>query len=110
METQATHIGQTIREQLVFGVNRMKVWSWGANSWTAIENGLAFKVQGFKFKGIVTIVLMGNDTYTIQFIKANKVKKEMSDVYCDEMTDLIDQYVELTDNYKTDVQTAVYTF
>ena len=110
MENQSIEIAKTIQQQLM-GMGKMKVWSWGANSWASIPEGLAFKVQGFKFKGVVKIVLTPSDTYTIEFIKAKKVQKEMTDVYFDEMVDLIDGYVEYTGaNYESDVKNAVYKF
>lgn len=109
-QSQSLQTARTIQSQLM-GLGKMKVWSWGANSWTVINNGLAFKVQGFKFKGIVQIILMPSDTYTIQFIKGNKIQKECSDVFFDEMVDLIDNYVEFTGTrYPNDVNNAVYKF
>ena len=96
-------IAKTIQEQL-FAFGRVKVFSWGANSWTAIKDGLVFKVQGFKFKGTIKIVLVPNDTYTIQLIKDDKIEQEFTDVYFDQMTDLIDSHVEFTGkNYNDDV-------
>lgn len=83
----------------------------GANSWKAIPNGLSFKVQGFKFLGDVSITLMSNDTYTIRLIKHQKIVKEFTNIYFDEMVDLIDGEVEYTgDNYENDVNQAVYKF
>jgi hypothetical protein len=108
MENQSLEVAKTIHQQLI-GLGRTKVWSWGANSWTAIKNGLSFRVQGFKFKGVVQIVLMPSDTYTIQFIKGNKLEKEYSDVYFDEQVDIIDNYVEFTGaNYASDVKNSLY--
>ena len=46
----AKYIMRILRSQL------MVMWSWGFNNPTAIENGLQFRVQGFKFKGIVEVV------------------------------------------------------
>jgi hypothetical protein len=107
MENQSIEIAKTIQSQLMS--QKMKVWSWGSNSWTAIPDGLAFKVQGFKFKGVVKIVLMPSDTYTIEFIKANKTVKEMTEIFFDEMVDIIDNFVEFTgDNYEADVKNAKY--
>lgn len=110
MENQSMEIAKTIKEQL-FAINRTIVWSWGANSWTVVENGLAFKVQGFKFKGVVKITLTPFDTYKVEFIKAKKVVEEYPDVYFDELINIIDAYVEYTgDNYKQDVEQAIYSF
>lgn len=106
---QSLAIAKTIQQQLMAGNGKIKVWSWGANSWTVIPNGISFKVQGFKFKGITSIVLMPNDTYTIQFIKNKKIVAEYSNVYFDEMTTLIDEKVEYTGpNYEKDVNNAIY--
>ena len=110
LKNRSIEIANTIRQQLL-GLGQIKVWSWGANSWKAISNRLYFKVQGFKFKGVITINLMGNDTYTIRFIKGQKIVKEFTDIYFDEMVDLIDNQVEYTgDNYESDVNNAVYKF
>lgn len=110
LENRSIEIANTIRKQLM-GLGKIKVWSWGANSWKAISNGLSFKVQGFKFKGIVNITLKGNDTYTIQLIKRNKLVEEFTNIHYDEMVDLIDYQVEYTgENYEKDVNSAVYKF
>jgi hypothetical protein len=106
---QSLAIAKTIQQQLMAGNGKIKVWSWGANSWTVIPNGIQFKVQGFKFKGIVSISLQPNDTYKVELIKNKKVITEFTDVYFDEMTTLIDEKVEYTGiNYENDVNNAVY--
>lgn len=111
MEEQSIEIAQIIHQQLTDGQNKIKVWSWGANNWTAITNGLLFQVQGFKFTGHVAIVLGGNDLYKILLMKDMEVVKDFSDVYFDEMVDLIDNQVEFTgENYANDIDTAVYKF
>jgi hypothetical protein len=103
--TQTQQVATTIRQQLLaFG--QMKVWSWGATNWSCgqlaetKENFLAFKVNGLKFKGIVKVILDWSDTYKVQFIKIEKgsevIKKEISNVYFDELTDKIDNVVEYT--------------
>ncbi len=110
MQNQSLEIAKIIQHQLMT-LGKIKVWSWGAHSWAVIENGLEFKVQGFKFKGVVKIVLMPSDTYTIQFIKNKKVEKEYSEVYFDQQVPLIDEYVEFTgEKYEQDVNNAVYHF
>ena len=77
---------------------------WGARQFIAHnENAdhmgaLRMRVSGAKFKGLVFIKLMFNDTYTVQFAKMRKgefdVKREIDNVYCDQLTGLIDQIVE----------------
>lgn len=87
----------------------MVVWSWGFHKPIAIENGLQFKVQGFKFKGIVSIVYNeGRDLFDITFIKANKVVATANDIFFDMLVDTIDCYVEKTSDYNQRV-TAEYS-
>ena len=40
----------------IFKTQLMVVWSWGFNSPMAVNNGLRFKVQGFKFRGVAEVV------------------------------------------------------
>ena len=97
-------IANTIRQQLM-GLGKIKVWSWGANSWAGGENFLRFKVQGFKFKGFVKITLTPMDVYQIEFIKRNgEVVKTCDMVYFDEMVDIIDNFVETNDGKYTKAQ------
>lgn len=78
----------------------MVVWSWGFNSPIAIENGLLFKVQGFKFRGIVEVKYNeGSDLFDVSFIKAGKYVKTIDGVFFDMLVETIDNYVEKTDNY-----------
>jgi hypothetical protein len=110
MNTQSLEVAKTIQQQL-FAFGKMKVWSWGSNSWKVISNGLSFRVQGFKFKGVVQVTLTPFDTYKVEFIKAKKVIQEFTDVYFDELTNIIDATVEYTgDNYQNDVANAEHTF
>ena len=107
METQQIQLAKTIQGQL-FAFGKMRVYSWGAHAWTAVKDGLTFKVQGFKFKGVVQITLTPFDTYKVEFIKAKKVEQEYADVYFDELTNIIDAHVEYTgDNYENDVKNAL---
>jgi hypothetical protein len=101
-------IARTIQSQLV-GLGQVKVWSWGANKWTAYKDeegrsGLEFKVSGFKFKGYVRIILDWSDTYIISFTNIRKsLKGKVDGVFFDEMVDLIDDFVEYPgtdDEYK----------
>ena len=78
----------------------MVVWSWGFHNPIALENGLRFKVQGFKFKGVVEVVYdEGSDLFNVRFIKASKVVKMIEGVYFDCLIDVIDDYVEKTEDY-----------
>lgn len=93
MET-AKYIMSILKTQL------MVVWSWGFNSPIAIENGLRFKVQGFKFRGTVEVKYDGGrDLFNISFIKRNKVVEVVNGVYCDMIVEVIDNTVEKTADY-----------
>ena len=83
----------------------MVVWSWGFHKPVAIENGLQFKVQGYKFRGVVSIVYNeGRDLFDVSFIKANKVINRIDGVYFDTLVEVIDDYVEKTDDYENRVK------
>lgn len=78
----------------------MIVFSWGFHQPVAIENGLQFKVQGYKFKGVVSIVYNeGRDLFDVSFIKANKVVNTIEGVFFDMLVDTIDDFVEKTSDY-----------
>ena len=79
----------------------MVVWSWGFHQPVAIENGLQFRVQGFKFRGVVSIVYNeGSDLFDLSFIKHNKVIKSIDGVFFDMLVDTIDDFVEKTADYE----------
>ena len=79
----------------------MVVLSWGFNSPIAITNGLRFKVQGFKFTGIVEVIYnAGMDLFEIH-LSDGRVE---ADVYADCLVDVIDCMVERTEDYKERVE------
>jgi hypothetical protein len=79
----------------------MVMFSWGFHQPVAIENGLQFKVQGFKFRGVVSIVYNeGSDLFDLSFIKAGKVVKSIDGVFFDMLVDTIDDFVEKTSDYE----------
>ena len=95
----AKYILQILRSQL------MVMWSWGFNSPIAIEDGLRFKVQGFKFRGIVEVLYNeGSDLFDVSFIKAGKVIKTIDGVFFDMLVETIDNYVEKTSDYEKRVK------
>ncbi|WP_300860330.1 hypothetical protein [uncultured Duncaniella sp.] len=90
----AEYILQILRSQL------MIMWSWGFNSPTRLsdDRGLAFKVQGFKYKGWVEVIYEeGTDTFTVIL---KKTAKKVEDVYFDELVHVIDSLVERTEDYE----------
>lgn len=100
----ANYIMNILKTQL------MIVWSWGFNSPVAINNGLRFKVQGFKFRGLVEVVYNeGSDLFDVSFIKANKVVSTIEGVYFDMLVNTIDDFVEKTSDYEKKVK-ETYSF
>lgn len=78
----------------------MVVWSWGFHQPMALQNGLRFKVTGFKFRGVVDIVYNeGRDLFDISFTKSNKVVKSVDGVYFDMLIDVLDDFIERTPDY-----------
>lgn len=103
----ATYIIRILSSQL------MVMWSWGFNSPTALTNGLRFKVNGFKFKGIVEVVYNeGTDLFDISFIRRNKIIDSVEGCYLDMLVNVIDSKVEKVNNYEERVKTEypMYTF
>ena len=91
----AKYIMSILRSQL------MVMFSWGFHNPVAIENGLQFKVQGFKFKGIVEVVYNeGRDLFDVRFLKRNKVVNTIEGVFLDMLVDTIDDFVEKTSDYE----------
>ncbi len=119
-------VAETIQRQLkanrTFAIRTM---SWGMDKLSYGQNEgenlgfLLFKVNGLKFKGYVKISLEFNDTYKVMFTKQvrkkNKALSEalgrtrydvshetvevMNEVYCDELNERIDNFVENDGRY-----------
>ena len=84
----------------IFKTQLMVVYSWGFHQPMALENGIRFKVTGFKFKGIIDVIYNeGRDLFDVRFIKANKLVKCIDGVYFDMLIDVIDDFVEKTNDY-----------
>ena len=84
----------------IFKTQLMVVYSWGFHKPMALQNGLRFKVQGFKFRGIVDVVYNeSQDLFDVSFIKANKVVKKYDGLYFDMLISAIDDFVERTPDY-----------
>ena len=78
------------------------LWSWGMNDLTNVQNkGLLFKVQGHHHKGYVFITLSFMDTYTVRIVGMDgTIKDTYTDVYCDQLVEIIDNRVEKIPDYK----------
>ena len=81
------------------------VGSWGFHKPMAVENGLRFNVQGFRFRGVVEVVYNEAwDLFDVSFIKGDKVINTIEGVYFDMLVDTIDYYVEKTADYEKRVK------
>lgn len=90
----ANYIMSILKTQL------MVVYSWGFHKPMALQNGLRFKVTGFKFRGVVDVVYNdGQDLFDVSFIKSNKVVNVVNGVVFDMLIDTIDDFVERTPDY-----------
>ena len=84
----------------------MVMWSWGLNSPMALTNGLQFKVQGFKFKGYVSVTYNeGTDLFDISLLNYQMAtQKEIKDIYFDQLVMIIDNEVEMVNDYENRVK------
>ena len=88
--------------------NRMIMWSWGFNAPKALANneGLIFRVNGFKHKGLVKVVYHeGKDLFIVVLLdnQYNELKR-VEDVYLDSLVEVIDEEVEHTSDYTNRVK------
>lgn len=86
----------------------MVVFSWGFHRPTALPNdeGLAFKVDGFKHRGWVFVKYNeGKDLFDIE-LRGNDMTiiRVIEDVYFDQLVTVIDNAVEHTENYEEQVK------
>ena len=72
----------------------------------AIENGLSFRVQGYKHTGCVEVLYdEGADLFTVRIINRDGTLKEQQDgIYVDGLVEAIDNLVEKTDDYRERVR------
>ena len=95
----ANYILSILRTQL------MIMFSWGFHRPYAIENGLAFSVNGYLHKGKVEVVYdEGWDLFDVRFIKDGKVIETIEGVYINGLVQVIDDYVEKTSDYEKRVR------
>lgn len=86
----------------------MIMWSWGFNAPKALANneGLIFRVNGFKHKGLVKVVYHEGKDLFIVVLLDNQYRelKRVEDVYLDSLVEVIDEEVEHTSDYTTRVK------
>lgn len=83
--------------------SRIIMWSWGFSNPKALPNneGLIFRVNGFKHKGCVKVVYNeGMDLFEVILLdNQNNELQRIEDVYFDQLVDIIDEAVERTQDY-----------
>lgn len=74
----------------------IKLFSWGAHNFKAIEDGLQMNVQGFLFTGLVKVIYEADsDTFKVRLEKfSGELWSEQDMVYFDNLIDVIDSMVE----------------
>ena len=98
--TIAEYILKVLRTQVIV------VMSWGFHNAKAIEDGIAFNVQGFKFNGRVEITYdEGWDLFDIRLLNEDgSIKEQAEGVFVDGIVSTIDLMVEKTPDYKERVK------
>ncbi len=92
-------IARTIISQIK-ALDHMALFAWGFKNGVGLDDGVQFDVNGLKFKGKVIIKLTAMDDYTITFGRMNRktfefdVKHTAEGVYCDQLVEILDHYVE----------------
>lgn len=75
--------------------------SWGIHQIAALDNGLQFRVNGYKFRGKVSVLYdEGADLFNISFYQGERLVKAMNGIYADMLTNSIDEFVEKIPSYK----------
>lgn len=82
----------------VFINNQVIVNSWGITEIGIHEEYLMFKVDGLKYKGMISIQAEKDD-YIIRLNSSNTIKESSPD----KVVDYLDSIIEKSDNYISDV-------
>lgn len=90
----------------ILKTNLTVVWSWGFHNPKPMDNGLAFKVQGFLHKGWVLVEYNeDSDLFNIKLLTDQfKEVKSIEGIYVDQLVDVIDDIVECCENYEQRVK------
>ena len=68
------------------------------------EYYVEFEVSGFKYKGKIQIHYnLGSDTFRIKLLD-NSLIKEVEEVYLSELIPILDNIIEVTDDYNNDIK------
>ena len=80
------------------------MWSWGCCKFTALNEGWMWHVQGYLLNGWVKVLYNeGTDAFDVYFLNNRKeLVKEVSEVYLDNLVDVIDYHVEKDGSFDYD--------
>jgi hypothetical protein len=90
----------------IFKTNLPVIMSWGLHNPIGLENGLRFTVNGFKHKGNVAVRYNeGIDLFDVDILTPeNELIETIERVYFDQLIEVIDNRVELVENYEQAVK------
>lgn len=90
----------------ILRTNLMVVFSWGFHDPVALEDGLEFKVNGYKHQGLVRVKYIDwLDLFEVTLLNADgSVKEQAKEVYFDALVETIDDMVEMVPNYRDRVE------
>lgn len=90
----------------ILRTNLMVVFSWGFYDPVALEDGLEFKVNGYKHQGLVRVKYIDwLDLFEVTLLNADgSVKEQAKEVYFDTLVETIDDMVEMVPNYRDRVE------
>ena len=92
----------------VLAMRKITLMSWGFNSPKVITDGLQFNVNGFIHSGFVRVIYQhGLDLFKILLLSSEmELVKELKGNYFDELVSVIDEHVEMVENYEERVKLA----
>ncbi len=94
----------------VLSYKKLLMMSWGFDKPIVITDGLQFDVSGFKHKGKVQIIYQhGLDLFMVKLLDydMNEVKS-FTEIYVDQLSELIDEHVEKVENYNEKVKQTYF--
>jgi hypothetical protein len=78
------------------------IFSWGFRNPIALENGILFRVDGFKHQGWVVIKYdTAEDLFVVELYNIFQAKTQaIESIYVEDLVDVIDKAVEYTNDYE----------
>lgn len=93
-------LNKTIKSAMISLLNEeIVVTSWGISDISIKENSFCFHVDGFRYKGSVSII--SNDLDTLDVELANK---QIHNIKPEDILTTLDEIIEASDNYLDELQ------